>query len=220
MTRGLRRQAPSPCCEDDRERDDRQPRCARTECPVAKKNLFEPEIGHHRTHHSTRKANRWPDAPLASTKQDLITIDQPSLVINQQDPIAITVERYPQVGSFLDHPGSQAFGVGRPAIPVDVEPVRLMVNRNDFSTQFRKYFGCNPVSGAIGAIDHDLEAIQPGTVGHRGLAVLDIAADRILDPGGFAQTVRRYLRQGLIQFLFDGCLQLIIQFLAQSGKRT
>ena len=82
--------------------------------------------------------------------------------------------------------------MGRTAAVVDVEAVGRDAERDHLRAQLPQRLGRDMIGGAIGAIDHDLEAVEPQMLGKGILGELDVAAARIVDPPGAADHARTW----------------------------
>ena len=75
-----------------------------------------------------------------------------------------------------------ACGWVEPTMIVDVLAVGIDTDRDHLRTQFPQRGGRDLIGGAIGAIDDDLQPVQPQVIGKGRFGEMDIAAARILDP--------------------------------------
>ena len=58
--------------------------------------------------------------------EDAVAIDNSSLRIAENHPVAVTVEGNSDIGLVLQHKFRNILWMSRTAVPVDVEPVRLI----------------------------------------------------------------------------------------------
>ena len=93
-------------------------------------------------------------------RHQLIAVDQMTLFIDDHDAVGIAVERDPDIGAHLAHLGGQRCGVGRTAILVDVEAVRIDAERDHLRAQFPQCFRRHLVGRAVRAIHHHAQTIE------------------------------------------------------------
>ena len=86
---------------------------------------------------------------------DLVAVDEGSVLVDGEHPIAVSVEGDPEVESLLDHRALQERGVGRPAADVDVGAVGLDADRDDLGATLLERLRRNPGVGAVRAVDDD-----------------------------------------------------------------
>ena len=91
---------------------------------------------------------------------DLIAVDHVAVFVHCQAAIGVTVESYAHhsIGGF-DH-GLQLLGVGGAGVLVDVVAVRRGVDHDDVRACATQRFGGHHGSGAVGAVGHDLQALE------------------------------------------------------------
>jgi hypothetical protein len=94
-----------------------------------------------------------------------------------------------------------AFRRGGADAGVDVEAVRLGAELDHFGAQFVKHVRGDVVGGAVGAVDHDLQAAQVEFVREGALAEFDVAALGVAQAGGAAQLVGRHAAHRLVDLL-------------------
>src|SRR5690606_16322382 len=114
-------------------------------------------------------------------KQYLVTVHQFTAIIHHQYAICVAVEGNTQVSLLGDNTLLQRLRMGAATIVVDVHAIRLVCDSNYLSTQLLEHIRRDVVTGAIGAIDHNLHALQAEAMRHRAFAEFDIAAARVLD---------------------------------------
>ena len=64
-------------------------------------------------------------------------------------------------------------------------------DRDHLGAQLPQHRRRHAVGGAVGAIDHDLQAVQPQAAGKAGLGDLDVAPGGVVQPRGAAERRRR-----------------------------
>ncbi len=76
--------------------------------------------------------------------------------------------------------------MGRAAAVVDVGAVGRHAERDDVGAELPQRLGRDVVGGAVGAIDDDLEPVEPQPLGEGRLGEVDVAAARVVDAPGAA----------------------------------
>ena len=89
---------------------------------------------------------------------DLVAIHHRAVLVHDHDAVGVAVKRDADIGAHFMNLFRQAHGMGRAAFGVDVEAIGLVVDGDDFRTQFPQRGGRHLVTGAIGAVDHDAQA--------------------------------------------------------------
>ena len=96
------------------------------------------------------------------------------------EAVRIAIQRDAQVCVVFHHRRRQGFGRGGAKAGVDVEAVRRGADRDYFGAQLVEHVRRDRVGGAVGAVDHDLQAAQVQLVREGALAEFDVAASRIV----------------------------------------
>ena len=109
-------------------------------------------------------------------RHHLIAIHHLALLVGQDHPVGIAVQRHPQVRAVRDHGFLHVAGHGRAAVAVDVKAVGRNGDRNHLRPEFVKHLGRHAVGRAVRAIDHDLEPIQAQGTREGVLDEFDVAA--------------------------------------------
>ena len=128
-------------------------------------------------------------------------------LVDDDQPVGVAVERDADVGAARDHRLLQQLRLGRAAVLVDVEAVGRDADRDDLGAELPQRLGRDVVGGAVGAIDHDLEAVEAQVLGKGRLGELDVAPARIVDPACAADQLRL------------GELRLLLQSASRSPAR-
>ena len=166
-----------------RARSGRRPRCAVSSSPASASFRSSPRLDitvattappvqlaapmQRRARSAPSAGRRRPGRPVSSTT--ISRSASPSSARPMSAPLATTASL-------------QRLGMGRSAAVVDVGAVGRDAERDHFGAQFPQRLGRDVVGGAIGAIDRDLEAVEPQMIGKGRLGEMDIAAARIVDP--------------------------------------
>ena len=133
----------------------------------------EAEVGHHRDHH--RVAGQL--SPLGQVEgeqgQQLVPADHPALGVDGEQAVGVAVEGQPQMGLVLHHGAGQRVGGGGPAAGVDVGAVGLAADGDHLGAQSLVDAGGQRRGGAVGAVDHQPEAVEGPALDERA-QVLDV----------------------------------------------
>ncbi len=149
------------------------------------------EVGHHGRGHGAAAQPPGAVPAFRGQRQDLVAVHQPPVLVGQQQPVGVAVQRQAEVGAVVHHRPAQRLRHGRTTLPVDVEAVWGDAERDDRSAQFRQHRGRDAVGGAVRAVDHDLQPVERLPAGEGGLGALDVAPGCVGDAGGAAQLARR-----------------------------
>ena len=128
-----------------------------------------------------------PPSPLAVRRARLCSIAisaiswSPSTtvagLVDHDQPVGVAVERQADVARRSRPPlRCSACGCGRSAAVVDVGAIGRHPERDDVGAKLPQRLGRDLVSGAVGAIDHDLEPVEPELLGKGRLGEMDVAA--------------------------------------------
>src|SRR5437588_4967046 len=94
---------------------------------------------------------------------------------------------------------------------MDVRAVGRNADRDNLGPKLPKSLGRNVIRSAVGAIDHDLETVEPQMLGESVLGELDVAAACVVDPAGAAD----HLGLGELRLLFEASLDVPLGFVAE-----
>jgi len=100
--------------------------------------------------------------------------------------------------------------MGRAAVAIDVEPIRLVGQRHHLGTQLVEHVGRDVIRRAVGAIDHQLEPAQVEIGRKAALAKLDIAPGCIGHTKGTAELSCRATGDRLVQPRLDARLEVVL----------
>ena len=101
----------------------------------------------------------------------------------------------------------------RAAFLVDVDTIRLDADGDDVGAQFPQRFRHHLVAGAVGAIDHDAQAIEAEVARKRALGEFDIAVMDAVDAAGAAKACA--LREATLHRLVEQLLDLLLDIVGQ-----
>src|SRR5690606_7584902 len=122
---------------------------------------------------------------------DLVTVDDLAFFIADNQPVGIAVKRKAKIGTVLDHAFLQDADGGRAAVFVDVGAVGGNADGNHLGAQFVQDARGDLVGRAVGAIDDDLQPLEPQAFGEGVLDVFDIPAAGVVKTAGTAKIGRR-----------------------------
>ena len=112
------------------------------------------------------------------------------------------------------HGQLQQFRRGRTAAQVDVPAVGRAADRDDLRAEVREHARRDFVAGAVGAVDHDLEAGEIDARRQRRGAEILVATARLVDTRGLAERVRLARQRRLVQVRLDLLLEFVGQLAA------
>jgi hypothetical protein len=118
---------------------------------------------------------------LGDQRHQLVAIDHLALLVDDQHPVGVAIQRDADIGAHFVHLPRQGGRIGRAAIHVDVETVGLVVDRHHLGAQFPQRRRSRLVGGAIGAIDDDAHARKRHVLREGPLGELDIAVEVAID---------------------------------------
>src|SRR5438445_1785450 len=99
--------------------------------------LFDAVVGHQRAHHrALEPASR--NEILRKQIDDVVAVDERTIVIDELYAIAIAVEGNTEVGTLIEYRLAQCRRMRRTAVGVDVEAIRLRADRYDIGTEIGK----------------------------------------------------------------------------------
>ena len=84
-----------------------------------------------------------------------------------------------------------------------LRPLGVTPSGIDLGAQLPQGFGRDVIGGAVGAIDHDLEPVEPQMLGEGRLGELDVAAARVVDPPGAADHAPAWRASGSFSSRFS-----------------
>ena len=100
----------------------------------------------------------------------------------------------------------------RAHVLIDIETVGLPTDHADVGTELAEDVGCDVIGRAMGAVQHDSQAVQLEAIVDRGLAELDVAPGGVIDADRLAEPIRRHGFQRLVELVLDFGLDLVGEF--------
>jgi hypothetical protein len=158
--------------------------------------------------------------PRAQDGQHLVAVDRPSLPVAQDHPVGVAVQRDPDGGALAANLLGQSLGVQGPAAVVDVAAVGLDAQREHIRPQLGEHLRRHLIPGAVGAVDHHLDAVQGLLPGEGPLEELDVAAARVVDAGGLADLPAGAGAPVLLHQPLDLCLHVVGQLESRRRRRS
>ena len=186
-----------------------------TDCGPGKRHfqcshgVLKGKIGHQGTDHAGHRALACPAAH--NGKQQLVAVVNIPCRIDHHHPVAITIERNPEIGLLRQNGVTQRARRRCPDFVIDIQPVRLGADGTDLGTQFVQHVRCNVISRTVRAIDDDLQTTQIHVIWKRALAELDVSPGRIVDSPRASEIGRLHADQRRINPRLDFCLHRIGQ---------
>ncbi len=178
----------------------------------------EPEslVGHDRRHHGVV-----PQPALFAQRerqdgQDLVTVDQGAAGVHREAAVGVAVVCDARVGPDLDNLGLQVLGVRGPAAVVDVEAIGLGVQGHHLGAQQPQRLGSRAVGRAVGAVDDDLEPVQPVRGGRDD--VVDVAPPCIGVVHYAPYVSPRGALPSVVEVRLDGVLDRVIELVPALGE--
>jgi hypothetical protein len=108
--------------------------------------------------------------------------------------------------------------MGRAALVIDIEAVRLVANRDHLGAQLVQHVRCDMVGGTVGAVDDDAQTAQIEVIGKSAFAELDVACRRVLDTPRASELAGLDGLDRLVETRLDGFLDTVRQLLPAGGK--
>ena len=116
----------------------------------------QPEVRHH------RDGDQLDLEVQHQNREDLVAVDDLASRVDREHPVAVPVERNPEVGPRLSNSLLQSPEVGCAAADIDVRPVGVGADRGDARAELLEGLGRDPGVGPVGAVDDDLQAREVG----------------------------------------------------------
>ena len=179
---------------------------------VALHRQLQPEVGHHRR---DQRVALQLAAVLHRQREDrhnLVPIDDVALRVHGEAAVGVAVVRQAQVRTMLDDGLLQLVDVRGTDTVVDVVAIRLIRHGNHLGARGLVCQRGGLVRRAVGAVHHDLDAVQAGV--HRLLQVVQVAVQcavgLVEDPadGRAGGAFLRELAHLLLDLVFDPVLEL------------
>ena len=153
-------------------------------------------------------------------RHQLVAVDQLALLVGDDQPVGIAVEREADVARRSRPPfPAAAAGWVEPQPVVDVEAVGRDAERDHLGAQLPQRVGRDVIGGAIGAIDDDLEPVEPQMLGKRGLGELDVAAARVVDPPRAPDHARAWRASAPAPAALDRPLGVVAELVAVGAEQ-
>ena len=153
--------------------------------------------------------------------EQLVAIDNMSLLVNDNDAVAVAIKRNADIGAHLAHFAAQRVGRRRTAFAVDVEAVGLDSDRDDISAELPERIRAQP-----GSRRHARNRSQPADLQARDCAAgalgeFDVAVVDAVDPFGAAEfaSFGEALGDIGVDQMFDVMLDLIGELVAVGPKK-
>ena len=145
-------------------------------------------------------------------RHDLIAVRHTAILIKDHHPIRIAIKADADMGAMGHDRLGGGLGMGRSATVVDIGAIGRNTHRDHLGAQFPQHLRRGAIGGAIGAIDHHLQPVQPQSRREGRLDEFLIAAASILNPLGAANVLGLGRQDLAFQNGLDLGLGLIRQF--------
>src|SRR6185437_4476710 len=126
---------------------------------------------------------------LGDDGEQLVAVDDMPALVDDEHAVGVAVERNADVGAHLAHLARQRVEIGRAAVLVDVEAVRIDADRNDLGAELPQRAWRDLVGGAVGAIDDDTQIFESDAARQRALGEFDVTVLHAVDAAGAAEVL-------------------------------
>ncbi len=146
-------------------------------------------------------------------RHELVAIDDLAFLVDDDQPVGIAIECDTDVGAAGHHRLLQKLRLCRSALVVDVESVRSNADRHYLGSELPQRFGRDVIRSAVGAIDHDFQAIEPEMFREGRFRKMDISSAGIVNSAspsdhlGFGKLGSFF--EALLDFMLVGIAQLV-----------
>ena len=183
----------------------------------AGEGLFQTDVGHQR---ADRARNRpLPHPVLDDEIEEFIAVVESPVGIAHQKPVGITIERNSEMGLVGQHRGLQGLRMGCADMIVDVQTIGRGAHFDDLCPELVKDMRCRVISGAMGAVDDQLNPMQIKARREASFAELDISSGGIIDAPRFAERVGAHAAHRLVEGGLDLQFHLVRQLVAVGRKK-
>src|SRR5690606_7734396 len=122
---------------------------------VAGEIFLKPHVGHDRRHNAAALQLLALLPGAGDQRHQLVAVDQPPLLIADQQPVRIAIERDAEIGALGHHPRAHRLRRGGAAAVIDVEAVGRDAHGDYLRLQLPEHRRRHLVGRAVGAIDND-----------------------------------------------------------------
>ena len=113
---------------------------------------------------------------LSAQGHDLVAIQNGALFVHDDEAIGIAVQSKPNIGPRLADLRGHSLGVQGTAAVIDIQPVGLRTDFNDFGAQLLKGQRRDPIVGAIGAVNDHPQPFKGQVRGETVFEIHDVTA--------------------------------------------
>ncbi|CAH0231344.1 hypothetical protein SRABI106_02187 [Rahnella aquatilis] len=124
-------------------------------------------------------------------------------MINHDQAVTIAVKSQPDICFFSQNTLLQLTDIRCAAFFVDVHPIRLTADSDDFCPQFAQNARCNVISSAVGTVDHNFQTVQTQFCRECAFTEFDVTTGGIHDAAGFTQFGRFNTCQWFFKLSFN-----------------
>ena len=140
---------------------------------------LETDVAHHRRDYGIAFQLTAAFEFLGAHQQDVVAVDQPARVIDQQGAVAVAIEGDPGAEAAVHDRFHQRLGRRRPAAAIDVAAVRSGVEDGHVEAQGPEQPRRRRRRGAVGAVDGDPHARERLRPGQRRAGVGQVVTDEV-----------------------------------------
>ncbi len=157
---------------------------------MRRERFVEPEVAHHRGDEGVLSQLSAAQQIDRGDGENFVAIHDLALLVAKQDAIGVAVVRDPDHGAAFPDESLNFLRVNAAALGVDVGSVGLVVRDGQFRSELAQDAGGRFVGGAVRDIDRDAHFLERHPARKTGFRKLDVAAERVIDPGGAADLLR------------------------------
>ena len=149
---------------------------------------------------------------------DVVAVDDVAIVVDGQAAVGIAVEGQAHIGPDLDNLGLQLLRVSGTAALVDIEAVRLVVDRDDLRTLGLEGGRGGVVGGTVGGVEDDLQTLEGVLLSQGTHQVVDVGVDGLRGVTDASDLVADGSGPRLPHALLDGVLEIVGELHTAAGE--
>ncbi len=167
-------------------------------CQIA----FQPQVRHHRCDDAATSQQAIAAERCRHQRHDLVAIDDPALLIHDDQPVGIAIQRNTDMCARRNHRFLQRRNMRRADPVVDIAAIGIDPDGRDLCPQFPNCRRRHLISRPVCAIEDDMQAIETDMFRNRSLDRVDITTARVLNAAraanvGSSRKLRRFGQQCL-----------------------
>ena len=142
---------------------------------------FKRHVAHDRGHKDVARKLALLHEILRAQGHDLVAIQNGAFFVHDDEAIGIAVQSKPNIGPRLADLRGHSLGVQGTAAVIDIQPVGLRTDFNDFGAQLLKGQRRDPIVGAIGAVNDHPQPFKGQVRGETVFEIHDVTTRSVLD---------------------------------------